>query len=443
MRKNSTHNVVAHHGRWLPLKMSKSPVKYWFILPLMWLNVLFGSQIEHPGLINFARLLYWVLIFNIACLFFTKASGVRFPKLGRGLLFGVIFFRSVSLVWIEPAYRLYSVCAGLLFGLAGFYFIHNAPNLFKRQITFFIVISVPVMFLQIVGDLEILHYFNTLYVRELSPGYYGRHDITMLPLLFNDYESLMKSGYFVEFRQFLSNQYRIPGLLYSNAILGAVVLVAAIIRLSALLGRRPNVPDYLVVVAVVLTGSKLSFYGFIVLSIITYYSSKSTKRSVLKLLFALAMFSGLYSIIFPSLSGRVFQLASSIGARIFDFMLFLGDSIAFSDIVQSFSWFRTAAKRIDYMGAEGFGGLSGMVSIFYALPFMLVGWVTLGPVYRRQLKRLDQENPETSLLIRLSFAWAVVVLLATPLIGSQFYALLVGVALTPFLIPKSNKVLGS
>jgi len=407
----------------------------------MWLNILFGSQVMYPGFMDCARLLYWMILFNITYLLFTEASRVRFPKLTHGFLFGMFFFRIVSLIRVEPAYSLYLVCAGIVFVLAGFLFFQNAPNLFKRQITFFIVISVPVMFLQIVGNLEILHYFNTLYVRELSPGYYVRPDITMLPLLLNDYELLMKWGYFIEYRQFLSKQSRAPGLLYSSAVLAPIVLVAAIIRLSALSRRRLNVTDCLVVVAVVLTGSKTAVYGFIVLSIITYYySSQSTRRSVLKLLFALAMFLGLYGIIFPTLLGNLFLIERSLAPRIFDFMLFWGSNIALSDFVQSFSWFYNAANRMDY-GAEGYRGLSGMVTLLYALPFMLVSWVIVGPLYRSQLKRLDKKNAETSLFIRLSFAWVVLVLLVTPLASAQFYGLLVGVALTPLLIPRYNQKL--
>ena len=86
---------------------------------------------------------------------------------------------------------------------------------------------------------------------------------------------------------------------------------------------------------------------------------------------------------------------------------------------------------ITYKNNNAIGTLSGIVYIFYASPFIFILYFILKNKYKLFFKHAKYSNLEKSSIIKLSLVWIFIVLLATPLLGSAFYSIFMGIALYP------------
>lgn len=280
--------------------------------------------------------------------------------------------------------------------------------------------------------------FNTLYINEVSPGVYEMPEIELLQLFFNREVDLW---YIYGYKEFLSMQSRPPGLLHSSAILAPVVLAGAILSFTNLSKRR-NVSfvDIAMIIAIILAGAKIALYGYLFLLIIAgLKSGVKTKRKVFSLFCILAFSLLLYYITFPDAFVHNHSLGAitvSVGVRVIDVLQILGSSSA-SDIVDSIK-FLSAANSSITDSFEGGGQLSGLVYIIYAFPVLILAFIFSRSLFIKYYKQHSNIDSNAYLLVFLALVWSFLVLLATPLFGSAFYGIILGIGLSPLLNRRRN-----
>ena len=335
--------------------MRRSDFNYCFLLPLIWLNILFGNQVTYPGLVIIGQVVNWLIILNISYLFFVDKSPLRILKLFCLIL--SILFRLISIIGFEQFYILYLIFTSIVYVFTGNQFFNHSPRLLRRQIIGFVILCIPFMFLQIMGASSFFQMFNTLYVKEVSPGVYERPDIKMLPLLLNSEPDLW---YTDGYKEFLSMQSRPPGLLHSSAMLAPVLLAGAFLSFTSLSKRNISYVDIAIIIAIILTGAKIAFYGYLFLLIMAGLKSPGkTRWKVFSMIFILAFSLFAYFIIFPDtfVHNHAFgAIQVSVGVRIIDVLQILGTSNA-SDIIDAVNFLSNANSSVanDF---EGGGGLS-------------------------------------------------------------------------------------
>jgi len=293
------------------------------------------------------------------------------------------------------------------------------------------------MFFQVMGASSYFQMFNTLYTYEVSPGVYGRPDVKMLPLLFH---SEPDWWYIDGYKEFLSMQSRPPGLLHSSAMLAPVVLAGAFLSFTNLSKRSVSYVDVAIIIAIILAGAKIALYGYIFLLIMAgLKSTGKTQRKVFKLIFVLAFSLLLYFIIFPDAFTHNHSLGAiqvSFGLRIIDVLHILGSSSS-SDIVDAVN-FLSAANSSATVSFEGGGQLSGLIYIIYAFPVIILAFIFSRSLFIKYYKQLSIIDSNAYLLIFLALVWSFLVLLATPLLGSAFYGIILGLGLSPLLNKRRN-----
>lgn len=338
---------------------------------------------------------------------------------------------------LEQFYLGYLIFTSVVYVFTGNQFFNHSPRLLRRQIIGFVILCIPFMFLQVMGASSFFQMFNTLYVNEVSPGVFERPDIKMLPLLFNSEPDLW---YTDGYKEFLSMQSRPPGLLHSSAMLAPVVLAGAFLSFTSLSKRSVSFVDIAVIIAVILTGAKMALYGYLVLLIIAVVKTeRKTRRKIFTLIFILAFTLLAYSITFPDSFTHNHSFGAiqvSLGLRIIDVLQILGTSNA-SDIIDVVTFLSNANESSGSI-FEGGGGLSGLIYIIYSLPVVILMFIFTRPIFRKYYRDLSKLDPDSYIVMFLALAWSFLVLFATPLLGSAFYGLILGIGLSPLLNKRKN-----
>jgi hypothetical protein len=332
----------------------------------------------------------------------------------------------------EQFYLGYLIFTSLVFVLIGNQFFNHSPRLFRRQLIGFVILCIPFMFLQVMGASSYFQIFNTLYVYEVMPGVYGRPDIEMLPLLFH---KEVDWWFIYGYQEFLSQQSRPPGLLHSSAMLAPVVLAGAFLSFTSFSKRSISFVDIGIIIAVVLTGAKTAFYGYLILLILAAMKTeRKIRRKIFTLIFTLALTLLAYSIIFPDPFAHNHSFGAiqvSLGLRLIDVLQILGSS-SVSDIIDSVD-FLSASNASVIDSFVGGGQLSGMIYIIYAFPIIILAYMFLRPMFLKYYRELSNIDLKAYLLVFLALVWSFLVLLATPLLGNSFYGIILGIGLSPLL----------
>jgi hypothetical protein len=411
------------------MKLKNNKIPYLFLLPLIWLNMLFGNQLAYPNLFLFGQIINWLILINIFYLFLKDSGSLRNLKIFS--LFLVIIFRLISL-GINEFHFIYLIFISIVYILVGNQFFSNFPNLLRSQIIYFVILSIPFMFFQILGISSVFQVFNTLYIREVSPGSFEFPEIKMLPLFLNKGIDLWYSDGYMEF---LSMQSRPPGLLHSNAMLSPVVLFASILSFTDLSNRKVSFVDVCIIIAIILTGSKLAFYGYLILLFIATRSFlKISKIKIVSIIFIFFTIFFCYSLVFPDVfihNHSFGAIQVSLGLRIIDFLQLLGSSTT-SELVGSIN-FLTQANYSLNENIELGGQLSGLAYIFYFGPFIIIGFIFLRSFFYSYYAKIQLLNSRSYLVIYLALFWTFLVIFATPLLGNGFFGIILGIGLSPIL----------
>ena len=417
-------------------------MKYFFIFPLIWLNILLGNQLSYPIVSSFGQLINWVLLANITYIAFLNGFSKNITLLTS--IFLTILFKLIYLIGYKEFNIVYLIFYSLIFIFFSKVYFDNAFELLKKQLSFFLLLSIPIMFLQIIGFPKFLHYFNTLYSIEISPNVYEIADYKTIPVLFN-YFNIENWGYETDINQYLSMQVRPPGLLHSNAMQGPVLLIASIFSISSLFKRKFNYKDSFISLAIVLCGSKIGLYGYLFVLLYSMRIEKNTnfRKSMRYLILYLFIYLFIYYLIFPLPFYQNFSLSSLNGSffyRLIDFLNLFGGSFL-STLTNNFSNISDMSDNYDLITKNNnnqIGLLSGIVYLFYASPFILILFFIFKRKYKKYFILSKFDLHEKSYLIKLSLIWIIIVLLATPLLGSAFYAIFTGVSLYPIFYKTSK-----
>ncbi len=417
--------------------MHNNTFKYSFILPLIWLNVLLGNQIAYPSLSLLGQIINWLLLSNI--LLIVILNGIKNNKILFVLIIFSIIAKTIYLLGFKSFNIFYLILYSLIFIFFSRIFYDKAFNIFKKQILFFLKISVPIMFFQLYGSPQFLQKFNTLYVVEVSPDVYEFPDFETLSLLFKKI-NIENWGYETEITSYLSMQVRPPGLLHSSAMQAPLVLASSIFVLSSLLKRKLNYKDSIISLAVILCGAKIALYGFLFILFFAYLNIKikEFRKSVFKLFSYLLFYLLLYYFLFPLAFYQNFSISSLNGSlffRLIDFFNVFGGSFI-SILSENFSNLSDLSDSYDIIASKNnndAGTLSGLIYIFYSLPLIILIYLIFKKKYIKYIKELNEIDIEKSFVIKFSFIWVIIVLLATPLLGSNLFSIYIGISLYPVL----------
>lgn len=392
----------------------------------------------YPLISQFGQFLNWILLANIVFIFITENTKSKLFFLF--VILGAFLAKFFSALGITIFQYFYLAFYSLIFIITSKLFLEKAYPLFKKQLVFFLYLSIPIMFLQLLGVPHFLQRFNTLYAIEVSPNNYEFPDFDTISILFKRID-VDNWGYESDVTKYLSMQVRPPGLLHSSAMQAPFILSTAIFIISNLINRKVCFKDSLICIAVVLCGAKVALYGFLGMLIYSYYiiKLKQFRRSLITLLQYLIFYLVIYNLFFPLAFYQNFSLNSLNGSfffRVIDFLSIFGGSFVtlLTENFTSLSELSDSYEVITLTNNSEIGTLSGLRYLFYGLPIILILYFSFRRSLTNCFQQLINKSLEKSMVSRLSFLWIIVVLFATPLLGSSFFSLFVGFAIYPILI---------
>jgi hypothetical protein len=402
---------------------------YRITLPVLWLGSLLGNQTWYPGFPRAGLALFYVSL--------VLATYVLLRVFGRQAwpyaLLGVIVLSRIASAGELPGARfVYLASMNALFVVYGVLLAADAPEMLQRQARIFVLASVPLLALQLMGAAEWLHAFNTLYSVSDAYGNVYRPAIRMLPTLFMTHEELMSTAR-SDYYEFFAWQVRPSGLAHSSAMLGILILGAAALHFGRMSARRVTWHDAIFVSAVVLCCSKLALLGFVLLMLWSYVRFDPVMRPRIGGIAAMFVASLLvYGAMFPAVFDH------NLGAGAFEVSFLLRAVDAFLRIAPDLALqmpavvdvIRAYDTTFDYRGGDA-GDLSGIATLVFAFPLIAIGALAGLPWIIRGLRFCGTVYPATARTAELMMIVAFVIPIATPIFVSQFFALFIGLALMP------------
>lgn len=344
----------------------------------------------------------------------------------------IVVFRIASGMDVPGSNIAYVASVSFLFALAGAKIILNKPCILSFQLKIFIIVSVPLMLLQLAGVSDWLQVFNSLYASADVFGNIEYLEVKLIPLAFSS-EIFIKDNFY-ELYQGLSMQVRPPGLTHSSAMNSIFILAGSALYFGMENGSKSNKFDPILVSAIVLTGSKLAVLGFLIIVILFYFFSYSIQMRMrfLKIFGLIIFIFALYVAVFPVAYIHNFD----VGSFEVSFLGRIGDAI--TAVAPSFvdSALLSATMEFYYSTVDKSvvpGTLSGMAAFIRVLPYIVMFVFFLAPWLFSLFSRFKKIYPEIARTSLITFLVVLLTPLATPIAGSQFYALIVGIALAPFI----------
>lgn len=409
------------------------------LLPCVWLNTLFGNQLWSPTFAMLGQVFYWFSVLMAGLLAAKTFGRWVWPY----LLILLIAGSRVASILDMPGFRMvYLGSTMLLFVVAGVALHLKFPQVLQAQVRTFILLSLPVMFMQVVGVGDWTQMFNTLYITggDDVDSEIARPEVHLLPLLFSTEEDLLANRA-ADFFEFLSMQSRPPGLTHSSAMLAAFILAGTAVHLGRMRSKKLTWQDVLLACVAVMAGAKMALLGFLLLVIVAWCRADSPIRRRLATLMlvtgaALAMYIGMFPAVAQhNLGSGAFEV--SFFTRAADAIVALAPNLVYlpelADVVSTYAAVLPGDR-------EDVGGLSGLVTLIKVLPFALVGgllalpWILRGFRHCRSLSITRCRTSELMLLVIL------IVPFATQLFGSQFYSLCIGVTIMPIALSLSTRL---
>ncbi|MFK5893442.1 MAG: hypothetical protein QM504_09510 [Pseudomonadota bacterium] len=370
-----------------------------------------------------------IISYLIICWVLVKVN-VRFLMLiGVALLFKVLFFAFGN----EVFQTLFWVCTTILIGsFSALYFITATDN-FYRFINMYLIITLPIVVLQALGVFDALHSWNTLFLvcdEALSCEKAG----TVVNAIGQNFDDLEMS----------SAQYRPPGLLHSQAILGALIAFALVLNTYSNINRT-SVGLIVTIILVVFGMSKIIQVQLVMIAVLIMfqYGVRGISKGLKIILFWLSMLL-LYDVLVPGLVSFQLNLDQYIfasGSRLLDFYSFITESD-----INVISEYKEAIREITNVGVyiaseDDRGGLSGLYQLVWFSPFLFLLLLKVKNIYKKNMGKdffLQYKLPWKMYLAFLLIT--ITQVMVTDTFGTQFVMFFWGVLAVPIYCTKTRSL---
>jgi hypothetical protein len=372
------------------------------------------------GIFPIGVLFYWIAIFIGFIIIVTTFKNAF---LNLFFAFFIIIFSSLNVLTDNSFIFFLSVLSkSAVLILVSTITIIEFPKMLKWQIFIFLVLSVPIMIIQISGVSETVHVLNTLFYQydEFGGSY---RDLQLEEVLFKKSEEIIYN----------SAQSRPPGLFHSNAILSPILLSSAAILFSLNYSKKLAITDLLICLSLVLVMSKISVVAIFVILLISKNNFDSRIR-YWQIFILLLMLYFTYWIFIPGYFVNNLGLDgfySSSYYRLIDMYLYINTDPDVHDELIRLS----SELSFNYMDQSDIGGLSGIAKIIKYLPiFMITAFIFRKRIFLKY-RDLKAFSPKLFTLSKLSMVTLIICSFATPLFKSPIFGYFAGFALLPFLYP--------
>lgn len=326
---------------------------------------------------------------------------------------------------------LHILSTSILFAISSILTIIHYPRMLKIQMMAFLVLSVPIMFLQVIGISETVHVLNTLFYEYDADGTSFRN-IQLTPVLFKNVDEFV----------YHSAQGRPPGLFYSNAILSPVVLGCSAFFLGMTYKKDIVFTDVILCMAVVLVMSKVSVVVFFIM---LFWAWKKCRREMKKryrsIFYLICIFYFVYWIFLPGLFINNLSLGafySSSYYRLIDVYIYFISNPEERDRLISFM---SNELSFNYLDEDDIGSVSGMSKLAQLLPFIIIIFLFARKWLVKSWVRCKELMPRMSLTAQLMLITLLICTLATPLFKAPSFGYFAGIAALPFSITLSSRIL--
>jgi len=308
---------------------------------------------------------------------------------------------------------IYTIFLAILFCAAGIVVASERPGLIKKQMMIFCMLSVPIMLLQLTGVSE--------WTQLLRTDFHGEDSITQFPTLFVDEEDLVITTF----------QARPAGFLYANNFLSLPVMFALGLYYGRNKTNKLTLNDMVLCAIVVLSMAKIVFLTLAVITLwILIAGDLQKKIKMVKVMLLLSFMIGVYSVFFPG----VFAYNTSL------YNAYVNFTIRRMDLSTSMSGDVLSEIQLENQEGDLYTKTlqgeheSGYAIIAGILPYLLIGVLSLFPLYLKRLRKLrcrSGKMADSALLILFAIALSP---LAASFIEGTLYWFIAGFAFLPLFI---------
>ncbi len=349
-----------------------------FLLPLfLLLNVTMTQN-------NWSIGVYFYYFSIVVCFFLLMTT-----KLSRYAIFIIplMIVAKITELSLPELGIINTVLSGLLFFLVGFIAYSNRPEILRKALIFYLLVSIPIMLMQTSGVSPVLMYWNTDYSHTLGILDLNEigtfKNITQYPTLFVDIDELY----------YQIGQGRPSGLMPANNLLSVIIVFALVLNLHLRKRNNLNIGDLVVNMSVVISMSKLTLFVALFLYLSEIFSRYSMhKTSAAKNLLTLLFLFFLYYFFFPGMLEINYRLDSvvfSFGIRLIDLATTFGADGLLAALSSSLDFY-------DPNNIKMSGHSSGIALAFdsYLLIPSLICLVMIYKKFKKKLERLKLNSRE-------------------------------------------------
>lgn len=312
----------------------------------------------------------------------------------------------------------------IIYIVAGATIYGNNPKLLHRQLVLYLALSIPVMIVQILGISPLFMAWDTSFLddtsSQLSASDIGSFkDLPLYPTLFveeaNYYHSISQS--------------RPCGLMYNPNPLSVYVAIAIAINLVIVRSSRLRFSNFVIIVASVLTMSKLVFGTIIVLYLAALLLGSAPLRiRALKLIAVFLLTVATYYFFFPGVflaNTSEEMIGISIQLRLLDLMRSLGLESFFPQIMDLGDIYKPYTKHV--VSEEGYSTFGILLKSKWSILsfFLLVAGLVL---YWVKIRRMA---PRSTIVYIATLVAIIITQFAVPAYAASLFQLLLGFALFP------------
>lgn len=309
----------------------------------------------------------------------------------------------------EAAVIAYTVVSSLLFGAAGAIMAASRPRRLHRQLTGFMLISLPLMFLQLVG---VGAWTQTL---RLDFHMLGEEKLEQVRTLLVPPDEV----------EITTLQARPAGFLHANNFLSLFLVFALALQLGRRAPLRFSWRDVGLLAVLTLAMSKTAFLAFfLMLLVMLVAGDRARRRYALKSGAVFVACISTYAVLFPGVFAFTMSfdlMRLNLNVRVAEVLLVSGQP-RLERLADQFS--ADELSRIKDDSAQSAYG------ILAARPTLVLGGALVaGPLYLLALRRVASRRPQWKMGALLGAAALLSVLGMTSFMGSLAFALMAGAAL--------------
>ncbi|NQU33081.1 MAG: hypothetical protein HQ521_07585 [Bacteroidetes bacterium] len=365
--------------------------------------------------------IYWLII--------AIAFGIGFNSPYRNtvvILFTLtIIFKSFELVFSNDIVTFIGkMLLGVIFIISGAKIYGKNPGLLHKQLIIFMILSIPVMLLQITGVSYIFMGWNTEIAHDLSILSYEEigsfKNFHLYPTLFVKSKELI---YFIA-------QGRPSGLLYSNNVLSVFVTITIALNFILVKDIKIRYSNIIITIALVLTRSLLCIGTTLLIYLIFILLGSSWWRKRAGMFLRLLIFVSLgYWFIFPGLFDAFFsesKLYGSLLPRLIDI-----GNVLHLDFVDGLFKSQRAMLNLSHLNMEdSYSGISIILKSVAAIPIS-IGLVILTKMYISRLRTFIYYANYPIIVYMVFIITCIITQLGVPYLGAPSFQFILGFGLYP------------